>query len=107
MGVSMVEPQTKQTGVSIVPEFHLNQFLLRTMKISVKIDRRVSIFPWGPAFVETRPGHHEVEIGIRSWGRVAGKNHISIDIDRGKTVSLVYRTRWWAFLPGTISMVEN
>jgi hypothetical protein len=103
----MAEPQTEQTGVSILPEFHFNQFLLQAMKISVKIDRRVSIFPWGPAFVQTRPGHHEVEIGIRSWGRVAGKNRISIDVESGETVSLLYRTRWWVFLPGTISILEN
>lgn len=103
----MVEPQPERTGVSILPEFSFNQFLAQAMRISVKVDRRVSIFPWAPAFVQTRPGPHEVEIGIRSWGRVAGKNHISIDIDRGKTVSLVYRTRWWIFLPGTISILEN
>jgi hypothetical protein len=103
----MVEPRAEQTGVRILPEFHSNQFLLQTMKISVKIDRRVSILPWGPAFVLTRPGHREVQIGIRSWGRVAGKNHISIDIEARNTVSLVYRTRCWVFLPGTITILEK
>jgi hypothetical protein len=84
----------------------VNQFPLKRVKTHIKIDRVKSALPWGTHFFPLRSGHHDIEIGFWSWGRIAGENGISVDLVDGEIVSLVYRVhKYWAFLPGSISIV--
>jgi hypothetical protein len=101
----MEQPEIEQTGVSVKTDFPFNQFSLRRMKTNIKIDRRSLVLPWGSHFFALNPGHHEIEIGVRTWGRIIAKNHIAIELTRGQTISIHYRTRYFAFQAGSISIL--
>jgi hypothetical protein len=100
----MTQPDDEQTGVSVITKYPFNQFPLRRMLTSISIDRANSNLPWGSHYFVLKPGLHDIEIGFRSWGRIFGKNHVKFDLVQGQTVLITYRTRYLAFLPGSISI---
>ncbi|MDA8147739.1 MAG: hypothetical protein M0Z93_03040 [Actinomycetota bacterium] len=94
-----------QTAIEVRARIFPMAWLLLFFKTTVTIDEVDHVVPWGRHVFPVEPGQHEVRVSFRYIGAPRmGENGLTVDVARGQTVRIYYRSPFLIFLQGKIGI---
>jgi len=94
-----------QTAIEVRARIFPMAWLLLFFKTTVTIDEVDHVVPWGRHVFPVEAGRHEVRVSFRYIGAPRmGENGLTVDVARGQTVRIYYRSPFLIFLQGKIGI---
>jgi len=94
----------QQTGISVHTGFFPLMFLLYMFKPAIKIDGVKTQLAWGPSFVPTTAGNHDVEVYYDYLFGPTSPGRMTVDVPEGGQVSLKYTAPPIIFMDGNLTL---
>ena len=98
---------TDPTGIAVTAKILLLNFVMLLFKPMVEIDGVVHEGAWSTTYFSTAPGDHTVSVYWKYlWFLPVNRATETVRVAEGSTVEVVYRPRWFVFLPGNLAVMQ-